>query len=70
MTRQPSKTLVQTYPDGHQLLKDRWQWILSHPTTCANAKRGVASWDYAKETYLTTFPALQQELDGCHLPLA
>ena len=59
--------LLKTWEDGHTLLQDRWQWILHHPATCRNARRGNLSWQYAKATYFSDERFLKQEQDACGL---
>ena len=59
--------LLRSWPDGHQLKKDRYQWIVKHPATCRNARRGTSR---VKQTYLTTEAALRWELGHCGVSLA
>ena len=62
--------IIQKYVDGHELRKDQWQWIVRHPQTCQNARRGNLTQEYAKQTYFTQEESLHQELRECHLPLS
>ena len=59
--------LLETWEDGHALLRDRRQWIVKHPPTCRNAKRGNLLSQYAKWTYFTQEANLRNELGQCGL---
>lgn len=59
---------IQTWPDGHQLLRDKCQWVVRHIATCPNARRGNLMQDWAKETYFQDERCMEEELRACHLP--
>ena len=63
------ETLLHDWEDGHQLRKDKWQWIVKHPAKCANAKRGNLRQQYAKATYLTQEANMRSELQACGMSL-
>ena len=58
-----TETRLQEWPDGHTLLRDKWQWIVKHPKGCPNGGPRQA-------TYLMTEHGLLIELEGCHVRLA
>ena len=64
--------LLYTWPDGHRLLRDKWQWVVRHPRGCKNAFRGSSGHGgmarYAPATYLTQPENAVAELKACRLP--
>lgn len=64
-----SEQLVQSFDDGHHVRRDTHQWIIQHPHSCVNAKRGTQG-AYTRCTYLTSESGFQAELSGCHLKLS
>lgn len=63
-----SETVLRQYPDGHRLSRDSRQWIVQHPHTCPNARRGPkGNFAYAKYTYLTQEANARMEVSACHL---
>ena len=59
---------LQAFPDGHKLLQDKLQWIVRHPQSCRNARRGNLKQDYAKHTYFQFEENALAELRVCQPP--
>ena len=64
-----SEILLHDWKNGHKLRKDKWQWIVMHPSTCGNARRGNLRQDYAKATYFTQETNMLMELKACGVSL-
>ena len=58
-----TETRLQEWPDGHTLLRDKWQWIVRHPAGCGNGEGPHVTYFFAED-------GLREELSGCHIRLA
>ena len=63
------ETLLHDWEDGHELRRDKWQYIVRHPSGCRNARRGNLRQQYAKTTYLTQEANMRRELKACGVSL-
>ena|SRR3989338_510644 len=61
------ETVIQVWNDKHELRRDRRQWIVRHPCTCPNGRRGNLQQDYAKATYFSQKENMLYELRLCGL---
>ena len=57
-------TIMKVFDDGHEIRRDKRQWIIKHPSTCHQAKRGSS---YARFTYFVSPTGFEAELAGCQL---
>jgi len=63
----PKDRVVQQWNDGHVLMRDTRQWIVSHPATCANSRRGPRQ--RAPKTFFRHRESLQEEAVRCGIRL-